>query len=80
MIRTFSLTPSAAKYFNNFNSLSVRRANMGWSNGAIFLMATLVLLGRCRAETTTPYAPSPMTSRTWYELPCRQLLYLVDIS
>lgn len=43
---TFSLTPSDAKYFNNFNSLSVRSANIGCSNGAIFLMATLVLLGR----------------------------------
>jgi hypothetical protein len=61
---TFSLTPAWAKYFNNLSSRNVLRANIECSNGAIFLMATLVPVCRCVAETTTPYAPSPITSTT----------------
>jgi hypothetical protein len=70
---TFSLTPSSAKYFNNFNSLNVLKANMECSNGATFLIATFVPDGRCVAETTTPYAPSPITSITSYAVPNPQL-------
>lgn len=80
---TFSLTPSSAKYFKSLSSRSVRRANIAWSNGAIFLTATFVPEGRWTAEMTTPYAPSPITSRTWYALPRRQLgvvkIVLTDI-
>lgn len=51
---TFSLTCSSAKNFNSFNSLSVRSANIECSNGATFLIATLVPVARCTADTTTP--------------------------
>ncbi|KAJ5061743.1 hypothetical protein J3E74DRAFT_329912 [Bipolaris maydis] len=35
---------------------------MEWSKGVIFLMATFWPEGLCKAEHTTPYAPSPTTS------------------
>jgi hypothetical protein len=38
------------KYLNSFISRSVRRQNMEWSKGVIFLMATFCPEGLCRAE------------------------------
>lgn len=43
-------------------SRRVRRQNMEWSNGVIFLIATLDSVDAWIAEHTTPYAPSPTTS------------------
>ena len=66
---TFSLTPASLKNLRSLSSRRVRRQNIEWSKGAIFLMATLRPLGLCMAEQTMPYAPSPTTSRTWYCVP-----------
>jgi hypothetical protein len=38
------------KYLNSFISRSVRRQNMEWSKGVIFLMATFWPDGLCSAE------------------------------
>ena len=38
------------KYRSSFISRSVRRQNMEWSKGVIFLMATFWLDGLCMAE------------------------------
>ena len=38
------------KYRSNFISRSVRKQNMEWSNGVIFLIATFCPEGLCRAE------------------------------
>jgi len=38
------------KYRNSFISRSVRRQNMEWSNGVIFLIATFCPDGLCKAE------------------------------
>ena len=40
------------KYRSNFISRSVRRQNMEWSNGVIFLIATFWPEGLCSAELT----------------------------
>ena len=38
------------KYRSNFISRNVRKQNMEWSNGVIFLIATFWPEGLCRAE------------------------------
>ena len=63
-VRTFSLTPASDKNLRSLSSRRVRKQNMEWSKGAIFLMATLRPEGLWMAEQTMPYAPSPTTSST----------------
>lgn len=70
---TFSLTPASLRNLSSLSSRRVRRQNIEWSKGAIFLMATLRPLGLWIAEQTMPYAPSPTTSRTWYWVPVLEL-------
>ena len=71
VVRTFSLTPASERNLSSLSSRRVRKQNMEWSKGAIFLIATLRPDGLWMAEHTMPYAPSPTTSRTWYWVPAR---------
>ena len=41
-VRTFSLTPASDKNLRSLSSRRVRKQNMEWSKGAIFLMATFL--------------------------------------
>jgi len=50
------------KYRNNFISRSVRKQNMEWSNGVIFLIATFCPEGLCKAELETPFRQPPILS------------------
>ena len=69
---TFSLRQVSEKNLRSLSSRRVRRQNMEWSKGAIFLIATLRPDGLWMAEQTIPYAPSPTTSRTWYCVPAEE--------
>jgi len=51
---TFSLTPASLRNLRSLSSRRVRKQNMEWSKGAIFLMATFLPLGLCIAEHTIP--------------------------
>jgi hypothetical protein len=52
--RTFSLTPHSLRNLSSLSSRRVRKQNMEWSKGAIFLIATFLPLGLWMAEQTMP--------------------------
>ena len=52
VVRTFSLTPASERNLSSLSSRRVRKQNMEWSKGAIFLIATLRPDGRWMAEQT----------------------------
>lgn len=48
------------KYLNSFISLNVRKQNMEWSKGVIFLIATFCPDGLCKAELYLYVSPIPL--------------------
>lgn len=72
MLMMFGCTPSSRM---SRASRRTRVASLAWAAmGVIFLMATLFLVARSSADTTTPYEPRPTCLRSAYRRSRRNLM------